>query len=195
MEFSTLLLGAVVVALVVWIIFGDKLKVSPKGIEVDTEGLLKYLREAEAQKGLAPEGNVTELEKVSAQVKAISQRLPVGTVLWIDDHPLNNQKEKMALAQLGLFADSYTTNAEALAALKTGDYDIVISDIGREADETGWDLLRDVHRLYPKVPFIFYTMNITDRARKEATDAGARGIVERPGELITLVVNNLRPRR
>jgi len=191
MAFSTLLLVVVIVALLVWILIGGKLKVSPEAIEVDTDGLLKYVGEALAKKQLEAVVKTSTLKAAGMQVKAISKKLPVGAILWVDDHPLNNQKEKMALARIGLFADSYTNNADALAALKTGDYNLVISDIGREADETGWDLMRSVRKNFPNVPFIVYTINITDEDRKQVTDAGAQGIVERPDELIALVVDSL----
>ena len=64
----------------------------------------------------------------------------------------------------------------------------MISDIKRSGrDETGWDLLADVKEHHPELPFIFYTMGITNERRSEAGARGAAGITASPVELARLV--------
>lgn len=193
MEFSTLILIALIIALVAWIILGGKISLKPEGIEVDIDGLLKYLAAARRSKGLAESTNPAETaSQVKKQVETLQRKLPVATILWVDDHPVNNQNEKMALATLGIFADSYTNNSEALEALATGSYDFVISDVGRDDEnEDGWDLLRAIRKRAPNMLFVFYTINIEEDERKRSANMGALGIVERPEDLLNVVIQNL----
>jgi len=101
--------------------------------------------------------------------------------------PLNNQNERLALAELGLFVDAYTNNADALAALERGQYQLVISDIARRAgQESGLDLLKRIRGINPKMPFLFYVTKV------EGSDVpGAQGITNDPVELVTLVRREL----
>ena len=141
------------------------------------------------------------------QLQARSSSLPTAKIHWVDDTPTNNQTERLALAFIGVYCDSYTSTAEALEAVRwnaaNGEkpYDIIISDYERpkEFDSeqrpmTGADTYHQIRQLrdYSTTPFIFYTADhIEDAARIVASDAnGAATNV--PSVLLQRVIDSMR---
>jgi hypothetical protein len=128
-------------------------------------------------------------EQLLKELRTGSASLPTAKVLWVDDVLTNNQTERLALAFIGVYCDSYTSTSEALEAIRwnaaNGEkpYDIIISDYarGHETDSngnpmTGADTYRQVRQQtgYSNTPFIFYTADhIADAARLVANDASA----------------------
>ena len=170
--------------------------VTVKGLSVNTQGFLHWLRRASEEKGAtAAAAQVpTSRQPINPKPRRLWRRLwvkvPRATIAWVDDKPLNNQFERLAFASAGIFCDSYTTNDDTLKALGRARYDLVISDIGRGGQaETGWDLLAEVKRQHSDMPFVFYTMGITDELRSKAQANGATGITETPDELARLVLD------
>jgi len=131
------------------------------------------LRSAASSEGktLPPPIRLTE-DDVLNELRKGSRVLPIAKVMWVDDHPPNNQAERLALAAIGIYCDSYTNTADAVKALKRNaangqrPYDVVISDWLRdnEVDDQGRHLSGiDTHDAirklsdYKNTPFIFYT--------------------------------------
>ncbi|HYH78735.1 MAG TPA: response regulator [Longimicrobium sp.] len=199
MDWPTVVLILGVLAIVAAALVGGRVKANKDGIEYDTEGLLKWLLRAEQEKGVAPPAaaeyaaSAQPAQAPPARVeveRAVSRlgRPRVRRVLWVDDHPLNNVFERQALASLGIFTDSYTSNAEARAAMEAAGYDLVISDVSRDSGmESGWDLLADFRAHWPRVPFIFYAGNPGGERSERAAREGAQGITAFPNELLALV--------
>src|SRR5215470_8899898 len=105
--------------------------------------------------------------------------------------PLNNQNERLAFAKMGVFVDSYTNNADALAALGREQYDLVISDIARPTgQQSGLDLLKALRSVRPDVPVIFYVRKVEGPGVP-----GAQGITNDPVELVVLVRRYLKQRK
>lgn len=52
-------------------------------------------------------------------------------VLWVDDRPSNNERERDRLRPQGLVFDNVVSTREALAQLAHQHYDLVITDLGR----------------------------------------------------------------
>lgn len=183
MDWMTVVLILGILAIVGVLVIGGKAKVSKDSIAVDTPGFLHWLRKAREERGTS---GSTPAQPVDPKPKQRLLKLPRATIVWADDKPLNNQFERLAFASAGIFCDSYTTNDDTKKALDRAKYDLVISDIGRDGRaETGWDLLPDVKRR--NIPFVFYTMGITDELQSEAKAEGAAGITENPDELTQLV--------
>jgi CheY-like chemotaxis protein len=103
--------------------------------------------------------------------------LPVAKVLWVDDHPINNQVARLALGALGIFCDSYTNTSDAIDALNWNSrnskkpYDLIISDWRRDNEidsnghtMSGIDTYRHVRELpgYRDTPFVFFTADGID---------------------------------
>lgn len=52
-------------------------------------------------------------------------------VLWVDDHPSNNESERERLRPHGIVFDCVVSTKEALHQLASESYDLVITDLGR----------------------------------------------------------------
>jgi CheY-like chemotaxis protein len=199
MEWITVLLILGLVVIVVVALVGGRTVIGPEGIQFDSEGLINSLQKARESRGVASpsESSLREEEMgFIRRTKKIDRTLPVATILWVDDHPVNNLFERRAFAALGIFCDSYTTNADALAGLEVNGYDLIISDIGRgDSPETGWDLLDEVRSIWPRVPFIFYTIGVDDSMREQASARGASAVEEVPDQLIATVLELLSPQQ
>jgi CheY-like chemotaxis protein len=186
---SPVLLGLLAVLAVLGALaFGGKIKFGPV-LEVSVNGALQAWRSAAQAKGAKPpdEGTLKTL------VTTLGAHLPTASILWVDDQPLNNLYERRAFAELGVFCDPYTSNADGLAAMTKVRYDLVISDIGRgDARETGWDLLTSVRLQQPPLPLIFYTYGPDQETIERARREGAEGITTSPDELIRTVLTTLK---
>ena len=54
-------------------------------------------------------------------------------VLWVDDRPANNEAERKWLRPRGIVFDNVVSTEEALEQLVNENYDLVITDLGRQA--------------------------------------------------------------
>lgn len=170
-------------ALVIVAFMGGRVTISSGSVKIDTKGLLEHLRSAERKKG----GTGGEVD-----MKALPARKYIAKILWVDDHPINNQEERLAFADYGVFCDSYTNNGEALEAFDSGSYELVLSDIGRDSEaESGWNLLAEIRKRDSQIPFGFYTIGIDAALGRQASAAGATAIVEKPSDLFVFVVSSL----
>jgi CheY-like chemotaxis protein len=110
-------------------------------------------------------------------------------ILWVDDHPHDNQFERRAFRTLGIEVVNCLGTREALDALRRDDYDLIVSDMGRENDpeDDGWVTLRHLRQIkqYTSVPVIFYHGNHDDNPKRDimARAAGAIGATTSPGKL------------
>jgi CheY-like chemotaxis protein len=183
-----LILGSILVVGI--LILGARITITKEGVVIDPKSVLDWLRKANEEKGVTANTQITALEtRISFEPRKLPIRLPRSIIIWVDDHPLNNQFERLAFASAGIFCDSYTANAEAINAIKRQKPDLVISDIARdERSESGWDLLAEIKREFPNIPFVFYTMGVTAELRSEAHNRGAAGIFELPDELTARVL-------
>jgi len=183
-----LIIGLSIGAFIAWLVFGGKLKVTKEGFEVEIEGVLGYLREAAKRKGTVKPDEVM----VRRELYAIRRKLPTLKVLWVDDNPTWNLFERLAFASAGVFIDSYTNNGDAISVLEAGGFELVISDLNRTGKtETGWELLNELRRLRPKMPFVFYVSHIDDEIRERVQKLGA-DITNDPAQLVQLVLTHVR---
>lgn len=79
-------------------------------------------------------------DSLSADIDACVAAVPTlsttprraARVLWVDDRPSNNEKERKFLRPHGIVFDCVVSTAEALEQLANESYDLVITDLGRE---------------------------------------------------------------
>lgn len=195
MDWLNVLLILGILALVVVGLLGGRVKIGRGGLELNTSGLLENLRKAEESRGHTE----TNEWQVPEQVAQIAEKggisLPLGNVLWVDDHPINNFWERRALADIGVAVDSYVDNSEAMQAFDMGRYDLVVSDIGRDStQEDGFKLLSEVRQRDADIPFYFYTVNLDDSKVQMAKEAGANDAFEAPAELLKAILASLQTR-
>ena len=125
-------------------------------------------------------------------VRAV-RRAKRSRILWVDDIPENNAAEKESFEALGIEVVPATTTEQALDALRTKRFDLVISDMGRPPDErAGYTLLSQMNEQKIRVPFLIYAAggNIPEH-RMEALSRGARGSTNRATELFEMALRVL----
>jgi CheY-like chemotaxis protein len=115
------------------------------------------------------------------------------TVLWVDDNPSNNFRERRMLEKLGISVSISTNTDDALGKLVRNQYAAIISDMNRDTDNlAGYTLLEHAQRIYAhnlraKAPFIIYASSERSEYVEEAKRRGAFGQTSTPSSLIELV--------
>ncbi len=149
------------------------------------------------------QSQIDDLEKEFLKMKAGPEDLvpetlvppaqPPARILWVDDHPENNVFEAAKLRRDGFLIDQVLSTGEALAELSARNYQIVISDMGREEDgierpDAGLLLLSKMKERSVSVPFILFTSQAaTARYGLRARTSGARGVTSSPLELFEII--------
>jgi CheY-like chemotaxis protein len=114
--------------------------------------------------------------------------VPLRRALWVDDKPDNNVYENLALARLGVFVTSATSNNAARRYLAEMSFDLVITDLGRgPTTDNGNVLIKELHADQPALPVIVYTVDAAGR-RRELLAAGATAVEDEPDALIAAVL-------
>ena len=154
-------------------LFSAKVKVGPT--PTDTAEANKALREAEKQRGAAPDAEAAVSPPRAAHL---------ARVLWVDDNPDNNLYETVALERLGRVVTKATSTKAGLRYLSELDFALVITDLGRRDDAKGGiTLIKRMQQLSSTLPVVVYTFN-ADQHRDEVMDAGAKAVVDTPGQLL-----------
>ncbi len=103
-------------------------------------------------------------------------------ILLVDDLEMARQVLKLVLEQQGYACDEAEHGAAALAWLEQGQHvDLIISD-NQMPGMTGLEFLVQV-RVNPHfdtIPFILYSGNITDEIQRQAYQAGAMAVLNKP---------------
>lgn len=78
-------------------------------------------------------------------------------VLWVDDRPQNNLKERNTFQAMGVDVDIAVSTQQALSKLAVKKYSVIISDMARpEGSQAGVDLFDQVVQVYPQLAFFIY---------------------------------------
>jgi DNA-binding NtrC family response regulator len=107
---------------------------------------------------------------------------PALRVLIVDDEMLIRWALGQALGAQGCPVTEAGNAREALSALRTGDFDVVVMDY-RLPDTTHLDLLREVRRLSPSSHVVMMTAFGTTEMIDEAIDLGVSRVLEKPIDL------------
>lgn len=129
----------------------------------------------------------------SAPATQHASHTPRLRALWVDDSPSNITEERDTLASsLGIQTDMFTSNAPALAALKSTRYDLVLSDIRRaNSTETGWEFALALRSITPNMPLHLYTGFLSAERRKLAHKLAATSISTRSKDLLAYITRHL----
>lgn len=111
----------------------------------------------------------------SAVRATATEQRPMPRILWVDDYPRNTASERAFLESVGCVVDTVTSTEQGLQALDREEYQIVITDMGRDDNATaGLDLLRDMRRAERHVSAIVYSSSrAVSRYGDEAEKCGA----------------------
>lgn len=133
--------------------------------------------------------NHQPLQPVSATRLLIGEPEQVaGRILWVDDHPQNNQQELQFMQQHNLAVYQATTTEDALMLLSMYQYDVVISDMGRQDQPlAGLKLLESMRLSNNNTPFFFYTILLSENKQALLEQHGAQGAAETSEALYLLL--------
>lgn len=110
-------------------------------------------------------------------------------ILWVDDNPVNNTYERVALEQLGYRFTLASSTNDALLLICKNNYEAIISDMERQGDsDAGYLLLKQVRKQKMDIPYIIYTGWCTPESQNEAIYKGALGLTDNPEQLIELLM-------
>jgi CheY-like chemotaxis protein len=175
-----------------------------KALGVEASVITKQREQAAAALGaavVAKQGGTSSGPSEAAEFKAITDAMPTPTaqqrlqhshVLWVDDNPDNNRFERQALEALGIWVDTSTSTAGALARAQAASYDLIISDMTRDPDpHAGYTLLGQLREGGYQAPFVIYAGSSSPELTAAAQARGAVDYLSEPAKLVRLVTTLL----
>lgn len=120
-------------------------------------------------------------------------------ILLVDDHPVVRHgirtilTERLKGAVVGEAGDA----ASALGQISEGEWDVVVADISLPG-ASGLDLIKQLHRLHPRLPTVVVSMHPASQFARRALSAGAAGYLTKgspPEEFVAAIEEARRGRR
>lgn len=113
----------------------------------------------------------------------------IGRVLWVDDHPENNARERRYFERRKIAVYQVRSSEEALALLAMYEYRAVISDMNRhDRPLAGLEFVREMRRRGDDTPFYLYTVVPSAAQRGLLAQAGGQGATATPETLYAAVL-------
>jgi len=117
-------------------------------------------------------------------------------ILLVDDHPVVRQGIKLIVTDR--WHDAVVGEADSadagLEQVQQDDWDVVVLDISM-AGTSGLELLKTLHRRYPKLPILVLSMHPASQFARRAQSAGALGYLTKDSAPTALVDAILQVRR
>ena len=175
---------------------GKRLDATFEAARGEIEGRLAELRkDISSQQGaveglIAARGGANRRPGSGGEVAA----QPNKRILWVDDQPEIDAALLELFTDLGADVDVALTTGEAMERLP-GDYDLVVSDMGRpEGENAGLKLLRAMNDHAIRVPYIVYdSREAVARTSWEAAALGAVDTLSSSTDLVSRVKTSLFP--
>jgi len=121
-----------------------------------------------------------------------ADRLVGRSILWVDDHPTNNELAVRALRKMQLDIEQVTSTEAGLEAMRHRHFDLVISDMGRGDNmKAGYELLASIRQHNNHIPYLIFASSDSPEFRQEAQRRGAQLSTNDMIELIDRVVSEL----
>lgn len=155
----------------------------------DKERARENLSKAEENKTM-PTG--ASVQRAPRRIDELKRRLE-KRILWVDDHPSNNDHERRALEPLGVEVVQVRDSEDALSKLSRYPYDMVITDLDREGNpRAGLDFVKAMRQKGLDLPVAVYTSPSALQAfGAEARQVGAQAVTASPSELVDSVLGGL----
>ena len=113
----------------------------------------------------------------------------IGRLLWVDDHPNNNNVEKAYLEENNITVYQVTSSEEALTSLSLYQYNAIISDMGRDGEVlAGLNLLKTLRERGNSTPFLMYTIVLTQAQQTLLDKYQGQGVAVEPDKLYQLTL-------
>ena len=114
-------------------------------------------------------------------------------VLIVDDEPAVRKLLATLLSQAGISSSAAANPQEALALLEKSSFQAVISDL-RMGPDSGFDLLREVRKRFPNLPFVMATGVNDVRVGVQAMKEGADDYLLKPFDIDVVLASLQRAR-
>ena len=114
-------------------------------------------------------------------------------VLIVDDEPAVRKMLATLLSQAGIFSSAAANPQEALAMLEKTTFEAVISDL-RMGPHSGFDLLQEVRKRFPSLPFVMATGVNDVRVGVQAMKEGADDYLLKPFDIDVVLASLQRAR-
>jgi two-component system CheB/CheR fusion protein len=108
---------------------------------------------AEGSAGIAPVASIQSVAVSSTAAPLSRHPVPPCRILLVEDHADTAAMMQRLLARRGYVVTVATTVAEACNALRSGAFDLLLSDLGLP-DGSGLDVMREAASVSPKLPGI-----------------------------------------
>jgi CheY-like chemotaxis protein len=124
----------------------------------------------------------------------LGRRAATSTVLWVDDHPENNEFLEHLLAEAGCAVEHALDTERAMRRVARGDLDLIITDMGRGDEPTaGLDLLERLRDERPGcAAVVFASPAAVAEYRDEAFERGAAECTSGAIQLLEAMNQHLR---
>jgi len=143
--------------------------------------------EESASETLLAAGRVARLITPSLLHAASGRR-----VLWVDDHHSNNSYERDALEALGIQIVLVQSTEDAIALLQRDRFDVIISDMIRQADpKAGLTLLDLLRKRGIHTPYIIYSVPVAPDQQAEVWRRSGLGVTSKPDDLLLMVLESI----
>lgn len=156
-------------------------------------GSASAIKSGDATSGSPQLPGAEEAKEIAAVVSQtlkprVAQQLARASVLWVDDHPLDNAHEIRSLEALGILFTMSPSVQDALEKIRLAAYDAIVSDMRQATTlQAGYDLLEALQRLGVNTPVVIYGSASEPDLKVEARQHGAFGSTGDPQELFSLV--------
>ena len=94
------------------------------------------------------------------------------SILIVDDEPAVLLTYQMILKQHGFGVTGARTTADALEALRTASFDVIVCDLQLETPRGGFEIIAQARHQDPQVAAVLLTGYATDEAAEEARQKG-----------------------
>ena len=102
-------------------------------------------------------------------------------IMVIDDEPIVGKRLRLVFEKLGYEVLVFTSGKEALAALETEPYDIVVTDLKMDID--GFEVFKKAKQLNPKAKVIIITAYADAKSAERAMQEGVFDFIPKPFRL------------
>ncbi|MFT5468273.1 MAG: NtrC-family two-component system response regulator AlgB [Verrucomicrobiales bacterium] len=100
-------------------------------------------------------------------------------VLVVDDEKTVRQSTQALIDSEGHYAETADGAQVAMLKLKEDQYDLVLLDL-KLGEDDGLEVLRQIKKIYPRLPVVIFTAHAGLRTAVKATQAGAMDYIEKP---------------
>jgi hypothetical protein len=160
-------------------------KIGIAGLEIELKDEIQAAATAKALPVGGPDAG-----RVARRLAGATDLLSGARLLWVDDHPSNNEREIGTLRGLNVLVDLAESTADAELRLRAAAYDLILSDMARGPEKKAGEQLLPLAARAASKPFLIYYVG-----SEAAVPAGAFGLTTRPDELFHLIVDALSRKR